>query len=68
MGTHRPNKNANGMFVLPDAEMMADDTNGPTNDDVLPTCGIGYSRREDDDLGTSRTTENSAKNKNLAIA
>ena len=36
--THSPNKNANGMLLLfPDAVMIADDTKGPMNAEVLPT-------------------------------
>jgi hypothetical protein len=35
--THRPKRNANGMFAFPSAaSMIADETNGPTNAEVLP--------------------------------
>jgi len=34
--TPRPSRNVNGMLVLPERSMMADDTNGPINEEVLP--------------------------------
>jgi len=39
-------RNANGVLLFPwEASMMADETNGPMNAEVLPTCGYdGYCR------------------------
>lgn len=37
--TYKPKRKAKGMLLLlPDAVMIADDTNGPINADVFPTC------------------------------
>jgi hypothetical protein len=37
--TYSPNRNANGMLLFPpESVMIADDTNGPINADVLPIC------------------------------
>lgn len=54
------------MLLLPDAEIMADDTNGPMNAEVLPTCvQPKVNNKSGTNWGTKLTTENSAKNKNL---
>lgn len=40
---HRVNRNANGILLLPPASVMiAEETKGPTNADVLPTYGNTY--------------------------
>ena len=36
-GSHRPNRNVNGMLSLfPEADIIASETNGPMNAEVLP--------------------------------
>ena len=45
MGAHRPNKNANGMLSLfPEADIIASETNGPMNAEVLPIYRISLQR------------------------
>ena len=44
-GTYNANKNANGMLSLfPEAVMIAEETRGPINADVLPTYSIPVRR------------------------
>ena len=65
--THSPKRNANGMLALPEAEMIAEETNGPKNADDLPTySSVDNQFGIQNMIGDSRrTTENRAKNRNL---
>ena len=67
-GTYNANKNANGMLSLfPEAVMIAEETRGPMNADVLPTYSFSVRKWVcwENRARLVFTTENKAKNKNI---